>query len=219
MARATLSKRRYERLGVEALRNSLRLFKDAQTLYDVGSWPTAYQLTVLAIEEYAKALWVNHVYWSSITNNGFPDEALEQEILKRLYSHQPKQEWYLRDHYFSYSPTLVQKVETGLLDRRKQDATYVGLPKRGKRVDVNARLSVPWSVKEAEAKQLMSLFAKELRRVYKALECRECYFGIAGMDEVVTSHEYIPAFAWQHKRSGLRSERFRKGNIKALTPK
>lgn len=212
MARVTLSARKYKRLAVEALRNSLRLFKDAQTLFATASWPTAFQLTVLAIEEFAKARWLGHVYYSSITNTGLPDEQLEQEILKRLYLHQPKQEWYLRDGYFDFSPKLLREVKAGLLDRRKQDATYVGLPKRGKRVDVNARVSVPDRIKEAEAKRLMSLFAKELREVYKLLEGNETYFGIEEMDEIVMSHEFAPAFTWAHRRSGLKSRRFREGN-------
>lgn len=212
MARVTLSARKYKRLAVEALRNSLRLFKDAQTLFATASWPTAFQLTVLAIEEFAKARWVDHVYYSAITNTGLPDEQLEQEILRELYYHQPKQEWYLQDGYFDFSPRLHREVKAGLLDRRKQDATYVGLPKRGKRVDVNARVSVPDRVKKAEAKQLMSLFAKELREVYIALERNETYFGVEEMDEVVMSHEFAPAFTWQHKRSGLKSPRFRQAN-------
>lgn len=41
---ATLSARKYKRLAVEALRNSLRLFKDAQTLFATASWPSAFQL-------------------------------------------------------------------------------------------------------------------------------------------------------------------------------
>jgi AbiV family abortive infection protein len=212
MARATLSARKYRRLAVEALKNSLRLFKDAQTLFATASWPTAFQLTVLAIEEFAKARWVDHAYYSSITNTGLPEEQLEQEILRGLYHHQPKQEWYLQDGYFDFSPRLHREVKAGLLDRRKQDATYVGLPKRGKRVDVNARISVPGSIKEAEAKQLMSLFAKELREVFTALERNETYFGIEDMDEVVMSHEFAPAFTWPHKRSGLKSPRFRQAN-------
>ena len=125
MPRATLSARKYKRLAVEAFRNSLRLFKDAQTLFATASWPTAFQLTVLAIEEFAKARWVDHVYHSSITNTRLPDEPLEQEFLRRLYLHQTKQEWYLQAEYLDFSPKLHRAVKGGLLDRRKQDATYV----------------------------------------------------------------------------------------------
>jgi AbiV family abortive infection protein len=212
MARATLSARKYKQLAVEALRNSLRLFKDAQMLFAAASWPTAFQLTVLAIEEFSKARWVDHVYYTAITNNGLPGEQEEQGLLRELYHHQPKQEWYLREGFFNFSPRLHREVEAGLLDRRKQEATYVGLPKRGKRIDVNARISVPARIKEAEAKQLMSLFAKELREVYELLERNETYFGIEQMDEVVMSHEFVPAFSWPHKRTGLKSARFRQAN-------
>lgn len=212
MARATLSARKYKRLAVESLRNSLRLFKDAQTLFATASWPSAFQLTVLAIEEFSKARWVDRVYYTAITNTGLPSEQMEQETLRQLYYHQPKQEWYLQDGYFDFSPKLHREVAAGLLDRRKQDATYVGLPKRGKRIDVNARVSVPERFKEAEAKQLMSLFSKELRQVFKLLERNQTYFGIEEMDEVVMSHEFAPAFTWPHRRSGLKSPHFRQAN-------
>jgi AbiV family abortive infection protein len=212
IGQATLSARKYKRLAVEAFRNSLRLFKDAQTLFATASWPTAFQLTVLAIEEFAKARWVDHVYYSSITNSGLPDDQLEQEFLRHLYFHQTKQEWYLQVEYVDFSPKLHRAVKGGLLDRRKQDATYVGLPKKGKRVNVSARVSIPDQIKKTEAKQLMSLFAKELREIYKLLERNETYFGIKEMDEVVMSHEFAPAFTSTHKRSGLKSPSFRKAN-------
>lgn len=212
MTRKTLSPRKYERLAVDALRNSLRLFKDAQLLFAASSWPTAFQLTVLAIEEFSKARWVDHLYYTAITNHGLPGEDLEQESLRLLYFHQTKQQWYLQEGYFDFSPKLHKQVCAGLLDRRKQDATYVGLPKRGKRVDVNARVSVPWDVTQKEAKQLMSLFAGELRLTYKLLDRNATYFGFDQMDEVVLSHEFAPAFTWPHRRTGLKSKRFREAN-------
>ena len=90
--------------------------------------------------------------------------------------------------------------------------TYVGLPKKGKHVDVSGRVSTPDCIKKPDAKQLMSLFAKELREIYKLVERNETYFGIEEMDEVVVSHEFAPAFTWEHKRSGLKSPSFRQVN-------
>ena len=77
--RTTLSVRKYKQLALESLRNSLRLLKDAISLYGLGSYPTAFQLAVLSMEEYSKAKWVDHVYYSSITNEGLPAAAGEQE--------------------------------------------------------------------------------------------------------------------------------------------
>ena len=206
MSRKTLSPMKYKRLALESLRNSLRLFKDATSLYELKSYPTAFQLTVLAIEEFAKARAVDHVYYSALTNTGLPAETEEQDWLRTLYSHTAKQRWHLRDWYFDFSPKFRRLVETGGLDQRKQDATYVGLPRRGKLVNVNARLSVPVRFGEAQAKQIMSLFARELRDIFEVMERNDGdFFGIQELNELAQSHEFMPAFAWPHKRTGLKA--------------
>jgi len=206
--RVTLSARKYKQLAIESLRNSLRLLKDAIALYDLGSYATAFQLAVLSMEEYAKAGWVNHVYWSSITNTGLPGVQDEQAWLKVLYLHPEKQQAFLWNEYFEFSPALHQAAKSGDLERRKQRSTYVGLPRRGKFIDVNARVSLPTSTSQADAKQLISLVASEIKVAYKLIIQNDIYFGVDGMDDVITSHEAMFVFAWRH-RSGLKSCRFR----------
>ena len=206
--RTTLSARKYKQLALESLRNSLRLLKDAIALYKIGSYPTAFQLAVLSMEEYAKSKWVDHVYYTSITNTGLPCEADEQSWLSLLYSHPGKQQAFLGREYFEFSPNLLSAATDGRLERRKQAATYVGLPKRGKQVDVNARVSLPSSVTQADAKQMISVVAREIKDVYKFVEQNDQYFGIESLDEVVTSHEAMFVFAWPHT-SGLKSRRYR----------
>ena len=149
----------------------------------------------------------------AITNMGLPCQEEEQDCLRLLHSHQRRQEAYLFEGYFDFSPGISRKIRSGYLDQRKQAATYVGLPKRGKRIAVNARLSVPWSLTEAETRQLMSLFAKELRDLYGYV-CRDGggYFGIEELNEIVLSHEFKPALDWPHRRTGLKSKKFRAAN-------
>ncbi|WP_300213840.1 AbiV family abortive infection protein [Acidovorax sp.] len=216
--RVTLSARKYKQLALESLRNSLRLLKDAISLYRINSYPTAFQLAVLAMEEYAKAGWVDHVYYSSITNNGLPNAELEQSWLKLLYLHPEKQQAFLSAEYFEFSPALHHAAKHGDLDRRKQNATYVGLPKRGRTIDVNARVSVPTKTTQADAKQLISLVASEIKGVYRLIERNDTYFGIEDLNEVITSHEAMFVFSWRH-RSGLKSTRFRVAHGLAKLPK
>lgn len=206
--RTTLSPRKYKQLALESLRNSLRLLKDAISLYKIGSYPTAFQLAVLSMEEYAKAKWVDHVYYSSITNTGLPCEVDEQSWLRLLYLHPEKQEFFLGREYFEFSPNLLLAITTGHLERKKQVATYVGLPKNGKTIDVNARVSLPNSVTQADAKQMISVVAREIKDVYKLIERNDHYFGIESLDEVLTSHEVMFVFTWRHT-SGLKSHRYR----------
>jgi AbiV family abortive infection protein len=216
--RTTLSARKYKQLAIESLRNSLRLLKDATALYSLGSYPSAFQLAVLSMEEYAKAKWVDHVYYAKLTNPDIPDAASEQAWLKYLYLHSEKQQAFLGREYFEFSPKLLRATESGALDRKKQAATYVGLPKRGKLVDVNARVSLPGSVRQREAKQMISLIVREIRDVYWLIEVNETYFGIEEMDEVLNTHEAMFVFAWPHG-SGLKSRRFRSQHGLAKLPK
>ena len=206
--RTTLSKRKYKQLALESLRNALRLLRDAITLYEQGSFPTAFQLSVLAMEEYAKAKWVDHVYYSAITNEGFGGEEFEQSWLKLLYLHPEKQDAYLGREYFEFSPKLLKAASDGSLERRKQAATYVGLPRRGKKVDVNARVSTPDTIRQSEARRMISLIAREVRDVYRLIVQTDSYFGIESLDEFITSHEAMFVFSWKYG-SGLKSVRFR----------
>jgi AbiV family abortive infection protein len=207
--RTTLSPYKYKRLALESLRNALRLLKDAISLYGIGSYPTAFQLAVLSMEEYAKAKWVDHVYYASITNTGLPRDAEdEQPWLRLLYLHPEKQEGFFAREYFEFSPALLAAVRQGDLERRKQAATYVGLPKRGKQVNVNARLSLPTSTTQADARQMISVVVREVKDVYRLIDRSDGYFGIDSLDEVVTSHEAMFVFTWRHK-SRLKSRRFR----------
>jgi AbiV family abortive infection protein len=88
--RTGLSPYKYKRLAEESLRNALRLHCDSILLFISGSFPSAFQLSVLALEELAKAKWVDHVFYSSVTNEGLPDAQSEQEWLSLLYSHPKK---------------------------------------------------------------------------------------------------------------------------------
>lgn len=95
--RNTLSALKYKQLALESLRNSLRLLKDAMSLYQIGSYLSAFQLAVLSMEEYARARWVDHIYYESLTNTGLPCEELEQELSKLMCSHTEKHGAFLRE--------------------------------------------------------------------------------------------------------------------------
>ncbi|NIE63033.1 AbiV family abortive infection protein [Burkholderia sp. Ax-1719] len=59
-ATPTLSLYKWKKLGKESLLNALRLHRDAILLFKAGSFPSAFQLSVLSLEEFAKAKWVEH---------------------------------------------------------------------------------------------------------------------------------------------------------------
>ena len=77
-----ISKYKLNKIATESLRNTIRLHFDSVLLYENGSYPSALQLSVLALEEFSKANWVDHYIWTSETNEGYLDAESEQEWLK-----------------------------------------------------------------------------------------------------------------------------------------
>ena len=210
--RTRLSPHKFKHIAKESLRNALRLHSDSILLFASGSFPSAFQLSVLAMEELAKAQWVDHYYYSAVTNEGFPDADLEQEWLSLLYFHPEKQLAFVAHNIFEFSPKLVRFIKSKKLERKKQQAIYVGLEKVGRKVDTNGRISTPFRIKEQDAKQIISLVNQEFVDIYNLIARNDMYFGISELDTIINPDEHQFIFVWPHK-SGLKSRRFRKQHI------
>ncbi|MFZ6641701.1 AbiV family abortive infection protein [Undibacterium sp. TC4M20W] len=213
----TLSVYKWKRLAKEALINALRLHKDAVLLFEAGSYPSAYQISVLALEEFAKAKWVDHYYYSSVTNDGFPDAEFEQSWLKLLYLHSEKQFAFISYDLFEFTPELVKFIKSGQLERKKQSAVYVGLGRGSKIIDVNSRISTPKSIKLIDAKRMISWVNAEFIYIHKSITVNSGNFGIADLDEVILwkANQFI--FEWPYK-SRIRSRNNRFAHLNAQTP-
>ncbi|MGU8081212.1 AbiV family abortive infection protein [Burkholderia pyrrocinia] len=209
-ATPTLSLYKWKKLGKESLLNALRLHRDAILLFKAGSFPSAFQLSVLSLEEFAKAKWVEHYYYSSITNCGFPDADFEQKWLKLLYMHAEKQYAFVARDMSEYHPSLVEFIKNGGLEQRKQQAVYVGLDRdrKTKTVSVEDRISLPSSVRQKDAKRMISWINGEFIFIHKTLTFYEHYFGIDEMDEVMLSPSASVIFEWPYK-SRIRSAKHR----------
>jgi AbiV family abortive infection protein len=207
-AAPTLSLYKWKKLGKESLLNALRLHRDAILLFNAGSFPSAFQLSVLSLEEFAKAKWVEHYYYSSITNGGFDEAESEQKWLKLLYVHLEKQYAFVARDMSEYHPSLVEFIKSGGLERRKQQAVYVGLDRDRKTVHVRDRILLPSSVKQKEVKRMISWINAEFIFIHKILTLYEQYFGIDEMDEVMLSPSAGVIFEWPYK-SRIRSAKHR----------
>lgn len=199
-----LSAYKYKRFAEESLKNAIRLHADSILLYKAGSFPSSFHLAVLSLEEFSKAKWIDHVYYSAITNEGFGDPTFEQEWLWLLYSHTEKQYAFVAWEVFDFSPRLVRFIKSKQLEQKKQQAIYVGLEKVGKRIDTTCRISKPARIKETDARQIISLVNQELVDVFSLIEQNETYFGIETLDELIYPALRHFLFAWPH-RSGLKS--------------
>jgi AbiV family abortive infection protein len=198
-----LTKYKFKRIATESLINGIRLHFDSILLFNNKSYPTSLQISIISIEEIAKAKWVEHYYYSSITNNGFPDKDFEQKWLKLLYFHPKKQYEFLARELFEYSPKFVDFVQKGQLELQKQKATYVGLEKTKGNIDVNSRISIPEKVKESDAKKIISLLNDVLIEICENKIFQEYYFGIEEMDKVIDEKLLDRLKKWKY-RSGIK---------------
>lgn len=201
-----------KRIATESLRNSIRLHLDAILLFENESFPSAFQLSVLSLEEYSKAEWIDHYIWTSETNDGYPDTEFEQIWLKLLYLHTKKQWNFVARDVSGFSPKFVETVRTGQLDDKKQRATYVGLSRLKGKVDTSSRVSVPTRFKRQDAASIISLVNSQLLHVCKTIEDEEFYFeGVHAMDDVFDYKIFMRLYKWPHK-SGLKNTGWWKRN-------
>ena len=194
-----ISKYKLNKMAIESLRNAIRLHFDSILLYCNKSYPSSFHLSVIAMEELSKAKWIEHYVDSSETNEGYPDVIFEQEWLRLLYFHQKKQWAFIARDMFDYSPKFRSFIENGELDKKKQDALYVGLGRKKGSIDVKSRISTPWKIKQTDAKQCISLVNSELRNIYIKIDENECYFNIAKMDDILDLSIYHKLLDWPFK--------------------
>lgn len=214
-----LSEYKFKKIAAESLRNALRLHEDSIVLFKHGSYPSAFQLSVLSLEEFAKAKWVDHYYYATITNGGFPKKGepgydeyvkFEQDWLKLLYLHPEKQLALISRETLDYSPNFVSKVQERKLELQKQQAVYVGLERSKGKVDTTSRVSVPTKkIKKETARQMISLLNQEFIGVYKLIAKNDGYWGIWEMDDIINEDDHPSLFRWPY-RSGLKSGKWNK---------
>ncbi|WP_339672347.1 AbiV family abortive infection protein [Dasania marina] len=209
-----ISKYKFNKIATESLKNTIRLHFDSILLYENGSYPSALHLSVLALEEFSKANWIDHYIWSSETNGGYPDSGFEQEWLKLLYLH-PKKQWnFVAREISDYSPKFISLVQSGKLEEKKQNAIYVGLVRSKGKVDTDSRISTPYRIKQKDAKQFISIINDELLRICARIEEDEFYYeGGKGMDNAFDYEIYKKLLKWPHK-SGIKNNGWRKKNYK-----
>ncbi len=219
-----LSNYKYEKIAEESLKNALRLHLDSILLFENGSYPSAFQLSVLSLEEFAKAKWVDHVYYSTITNNGFQKEdhedyesfvKFEQQWLKLLYMHPEKQFAFVGREVFDYSPAFINRIKEKKLEFQKQQSTYVTLERGKGKIDTSSQISIPSKkINEETAKQMISLLNHEFLEIHDLIIKNDGYWGISEMDSVINEIDYSQLFNWPY-RTGLKSKKWNKVHHKS----
>jgi AbiV family abortive infection protein len=201
-----ITKYKFKKLATESLKNGLRLHFDSMLLYRSKSYPSALQLSILALEEISKSYWIEHYYYSSITNTGFPDVDFEQKWLKLLYVHTKKHSAFVGWGWSEqYQESFVESLRNGDIDKLKQTATYVGLERLNRKIDTKGRISTPEKIKAKDSRKMISVLNEHLIDRLKMKEFYGNAYGIQEKDDLLTVEICIRINGWGH-HSGLRKE-------------
>jgi AbiV family abortive infection protein len=116
-------------------------------MFKMKSYPTAFQLSVLAQEEFGKILIIEDVVWNRRFNK--MSDKWTQRWFGLTVNHKIKQVKMLRDSKFleSRAMKLMDNIMKGGLEKEKQAATYAGL----KDNKIGGRLINPFKISRTKA--------------------------------------------------------------------
>jgi len=147
--------KKIDKMAGLSFENALRLHFDSIFLFQDESFPSAYFLSCLALEEMGKAFILMDLLWHSLVD-GRMEEKHEKYCIKSIYSHYDKQRSFA--NYFDAwsNPTIFFKeLMDGKQEILKQNSTYVGLDKNRKTINLKGKIISPLKIsKQKTTKQI-----------------------------------------------------------------
>lgn len=124
------SKNMLSKLKTDVYINAVRLFVDSCILFQNHSYPSAFALAILSLEELGKLEMVDHICDDiSINPDSDPQEFLDHLFSRTMFlNHKNKQMW-ASDPMSTFKKKRIKEISEGALDRAKQNAFYVGYSK------------------------------------------------------------------------------------------
>jgi AbiV family abortive infection protein len=218
MSSKTINYKKIQRLASEAFKNAIRLHLDSIVLFNNKSYASSFQLSVLSMEEMAKAKEIENYYFHTRFNK--IKITAEQEIkwLERFHIHTAKQYSFVARDLFEYSPKYVIGIKKNLLEEKKQKATYVGLKKVKGKIDPKSKVSSPLAFKEKDSKTQISIINDELLWLVNINLKDSFVFLIDEMNNIMGKRLLNKLKKWRFKskiRSAHWDKQWRKGIDKA----
>lgn len=157
MERRESALRKIRRVATGSFKNAVRLHEDAVLLFDEDRIPSAVHTSTLSIEEIGKYFMHEDVWWDNRTGSTWTVQEM-QHFLRGAYSHTSKQRWFAGqgDSAFISKP-LLKILQGGELETIKQKATYVGMPRKGRNVDLEKQLCCPFRTPKRRAQDYITM--------------------------------------------------------------
>lgn len=207
--------RKIRRIAVASFENAVRLHEDAVLLFNKGRIPSALLMSALSIEEIGKYFMFEDVWWHNRTEGIWSIENMQQ-FLRGGYSHTLKQSWFAGQVHFSpfVSKPLLKILETGELEKIKQKATYVGMPRKGKNINFDKRRTSPKQTSRHRTEDFITMvndfiieLAVGIRKGFYSLDIYEIDDWLA---EPETERHFLELWPLMREATKKRLERMRK---------
>lgn len=121
----------------EAFKNAIDLHLDSMFLFKNKSYPRAFALSVLAMEEFGKYVSMDRLAFYSFHDKNFLEESIDRDFVLSKYikgiftQHGLKQKSYVANLFHDMKrrefSMLMKKIENKRIDTMKQNALYVGV--------------------------------------------------------------------------------------------
>ncbi len=206
--------RKIQRIAIASFENAVRLHEDAVLLFNRGRIPSALLMSALSMEEIGKYFMFEDVWWHNRIEGTWSLEDMQQ-FLRGGYSHTSKQSWFA-SHVDSpfVSKQLIRILQTGELENIKQKATYVGMPRKGKNIDFDKRLTSPKQTSKHRTEDFITMvndyiieLAVGIRKGFYSLDIYEIDDWLA---EPETELHFLELWPLMRKATKKRLERMRK---------
>lgn len=145
-----ISLNKVDKMAGLSFENGLRLHFDSILLFENKSYPSAYFLSVLAIEEIGKAFLIEDFLWHSLCD-GRMEKEWEEKFLERIYFHTAKQSSFARTFFPISTNRFFKSLYEGELEILKQNSVYVGLARNKRKVNLKSRISNPLRIDQTKA--------------------------------------------------------------------
>jgi AbiV family abortive infection protein len=190
--------RKVDKMEGLAFKNCLRLHFDSVLLFKHRSYPSAFFLSVLALEELGKVFILSEFLFQSRFNGRFNlindkelkkeyGEDLEEAYLHSIYSHCQKQRMFVHNVDIIHpSNKFLKKILDGNLEQMKQNSAYVGFSKKIKKIELKGKIKHPFNVnKEKTLRQITHMQDYLSKLVARAL-IEESFLDSEMMESLIT---------------------------------
>lgn len=170
---ASVSK--FDELAGYALENGIRLHLDSIEAYSRQSYATAYQLSIIASEELGKAFMIEDYVFNSWANDWSDKDPVTKKYLTDIFSNHTTKHRVFAYHVNSFlqrhplmrnSSSIIKHLYLGKSEEDKQKSTFVGLTKKGKKVDINGKMVIPRLFAQPDKSKKQITLNSDFLRVY-----------------------------------------------------